>query len=76
MLTATAIGGRPARCQARACRQASRRTHWPIGTMRPQSSAIGTNCAGRQQPALGMHPADQRLGAGDRRRSRDSIFGW
>ena len=37
---------REACVQARACTQASRRTHWPIGTMRPQSSATGTNCVG------------------------------
>src|SRR6266851_9545908 len=41
--TAIVVTGRPASAKARACPHASRRTHAPIGRMRPQSSAMGIN---------------------------------
>ena len=53
-----------------ACRHASRRTQAPIGTIRPVSSASAMNSAGRQQAALGVLPAHERLDADDPRRSR------
>ena len=60
-LTLTAIGGRPASCQALFCRQASRSTQSPIGTIRPVSSAIGMNLLGGDQAERRVIPADQRL---------------
>ena len=44
-------------------RQPSRRTQRPIGTIRPVSSAIGMNSSGRDEAALGVAPAQQRLDA-------------
>ena len=51
-----------------ASRQASRRTHRPIGRIAPFSSAISMNSPGDDQAALGMLPADERLDAGQARR--------
>ena len=45
------------------CLQASRSTHWPIGRIRPVSSASGMNCAGAMSPRVGMVPAQQCLDA-------------
>ena len=51
------------RSQARICRQASRSTQRPIGTIRPVSSAVGMNSAGEHHAARRMLPAEQRLEA-------------
>ena len=51
--------------QDAASRQASRSTHSPIGRMRPLSSAIGMNVAGRDHAAGRVMPAHQRLEADD-----------
>ena len=54
-----------ARCIATACRQASRSTQRPIGTISPVSSANGMKSSGSTQAALGVVPAQQRLDARD-----------
>ena len=59
-LTATRIRG-----PAAASRHASRSTHWPIGTIRPVSSASRQELPGQQHAALRMVPAQQRLEGAD-----------
>ena len=59
------------------CRQASRSTHQPIGTIRPVSSATGMNSSGETQAAPRMLPAhaaprSRRSGRGRARRSAGS----
>ncbi len=54
-----------AACTATACRQASRSTQRPIGTISPVSSANGMKSPGGDEPALGVVPAQQRLHARD-----------
>ena len=51
MISGGSVG--QASCQARACRHASSSTHWPIGTIRPVSSAIGMNWIGEITPRSG-----------------------
>jgi hypothetical protein len=75
MLTATGTARRPASSQQRVCRQASRSTQRPIGTISPHSSAIGTNCSGQMMPEFRIQPAHQRLGAVIAPEAR-SICGW
>ena len=60
-----AASGR-ARYHCAAWRQACSSTHRPIGSIRPFSSAIGMNSAGRDLAPLGVAPAQQRLDADDR----------
>ena len=62
--------GRPASTQARACWHASRSTQALIGKIRPQASAMGMNCAGGTEPAVGMSPAKQGFRPGDLSRSQ------
>ena len=50
----------PASIQAWTCLHASRRTQWPIGEIRPQSSAMGMNFAGGMSPRSGWR---QRISA-------------
>ena len=49
--------------QQAAARQASSITHSPRSMIRPDSSASGMNCVGRDDAAGRMVPADQRLEA-------------
>ena len=66
-LTAMRGAGRPRSIQARTCSQAVRSTQVPMGTMRPISSARGTNSGGRHRAQLRRVPAQQRLRGGDPR---------
>ena len=63
-----------------ASRQASRRIHSPISTIRPLSSASGMNSPGEHEAAHRMHPARQRLEADDlaarRRCGARCACGW
>jgi len=52
-LTETRIGAIPWARHSAFCLQASRRTHSPMGTISPVSSAIGMNCAGETSPKVG-----------------------
>jgi hypothetical protein len=52
-LTAMDPIGKPAATHAWACLHASRTTQAPIGTIRPESSATGINCAGGTDPRVG-----------------------
>ena len=60
IFTAIIAGRRPAFVQVRACRHASRSTHWAIGRIKPQSSATAINSAGETGSRL---QGDQRNSA-------------
>ena len=74
-LTATRQAGRPCFCHDSTCRQASRSTQLPIGTMSPASSARGTNSDGGTSPSSGL---SQRSSASAARTREDdpSTSGW
>ena len=60
MLIEMVIGGRPSSCQRFDCWHAVRKTHSPIGTMRPSSSATKTKSFGKISPFCGSF---QRISA-------------
>ena len=69
------IAGRPASCQIRNCRQAARSTQRPIDRTKPDSSAIGMNCAGNMSPRCGCRQRI-RASAPTIARVRRLMIGW
>ena len=62
-LTAIRLSGRPSSSQVRAWRTAVRSTQVPMSTIRPDSSARGTNSVGVDRAEQGRVPAQERLAA-------------